>query len=71
MDNPMRHLCDRGVVGDHCGKRSQLLVDPSDGFQDHGTRFYIESTGRLIAQQNVWSLADRPGDRHPLLLATG
>ena len=65
----MRHLCDRRVVGDHRSKRAQLLMNTSDGFQDHRTRLYIESTRGLIAQQNVWSLADRPGDGNSLLLA--
>ena len=48
---------------------AELAIHALDRFQHPDAGVHVERARRLVAQQHVWSLGDRPRDRHPLLLA--
>src|SRR5688572_21155209 len=69
--HPVGHVGDDGVVGDDGGSGAEFAVGPLDDFQHSNAGVDVEGTGRLVTQQNVRPLRDRPSHGHPLLLAAG
>ena len=71
MHQPPRRCGGLRVVGHHHHCLAGLLVQPAEEGQGGGGGIRIEVPGRLVGHQDGRVGDDRPGDRHPLLLATG
>src|SRR6266511_440636 len=59
------------VVGDHHHRHAALGPQPRQQLQDLVAGARVEVAGRLVGQQHRRLGRQRPGDRHPLLLAAG
>jgi len=59
------------LVGDHHDRLLHLLVNLFEEVEHHPGVLRIEVGTGFISEQDVGLVHDRPGDRDPLLLATG
>src|SRR5262245_16657190 len=67
----IRHLLDARIMGnDHC-RGAELAVDAKQRLDHPDTRFRVQRTRRLVAEQHRGTLGDRSRDRDPLLLTAG
>src|SRR4029453_16409931 len=70
-DGPVHLLGYQRVVGDHDDSDAELAVSPSQRSEHLGCRRSVQFAGRLIGEDNLRLVRDRPCDRDPLLLAAG
>src|ERR1051326_2419599 len=71
LDDAATHLVhDVGVVRDHHDGGAGV-VDPGEQPNDLDGCVRVQVSGRLIGQQDQWTVHERAGDRHALLLAAG
>ena len=59
------------IVRDEHYRKPVGVVQLAERVEDSGTRGLVEVARRLIGQEHPWPRDERPGDRHPLHLATG
>ena len=59
------------VVRDKHYRKPIGVVQLAERVEDSTARGLVEVAGRLIGQEHPWPRDKRPGDRHPLHLATG
>ena len=70
-DHAVGHLGDGRVVRDQDDRLAQLLLQVDQQPQHALAGVEVERPGRLVAQQQLGVLGQRPGDGHALLLAAG
>ena len=69
-DDPLGVLGDVVFVGDHDDGLAGV-VEPAEHLHDLVAGRGVEVAGRLVGQDDVGVVDQRPGDRHALLLAAG
>jgi hypothetical protein len=69
-DAPME-LRNRGDVVRRHKDRRAAAIDVEENVENVGARVGVEVAGRLIGQQHLWIVDERPRNRDALLLASG
>ena len=69
--DPVGPPSDSRVVRDKHYRKPIGVVQLAERVEDSTARGLVEVAGRLIGQEHPWPRDKRPGDRHPLHLATG